>query len=172
MKRITLAFAATLLASTLAARPQHSEPSPAPPAHHACLEAERQALENGEGFGMALAADRQGFPGPKHILDLREELALTPEQEKKVQLLFDHMRAQALAKGTEILAKEAELEALFASGVPETEKVRRLVKDSAALRADLRLIHLEAHLAAYAVLAPEARARYHELRYAEPTHPH
>ncbi len=38
--------------------------------HHACLDEERAALERGEGFGMALVADRNAYPGPRHVLEL------------------------------------------------------------------------------------------------------
>ena len=37
---------------------------------------DREALLNGEGNGMAQYAESNGFPGPKHVLDLSEKLAL------------------------------------------------------------------------------------------------
>src|SRR3990170_743409 len=116
-----LAFACLVLAGlAIGSVSGVAQPQPVPAAPHACLEEERQAIENGEGFGMALAADRHGYPGPKHILELKNELALTPEQEKQVRALFDQMRGRALMTGQRVLDKEAELEQLFVSSAPAT----------------------------------------------------
>src|SRR3972149_2267755 len=128
-------------------------------AHHACLDEERQAIEKGEGFGMALAADRHGYPGPKHILELKNELALTPEQEKEGRALFDQMRGRALMTGQRLLDKQAEPEQLFVSSAAEAAEVRPLLDEIAKLRAELRWVHLSAHLDAYKLLTAEQRAR-------------
>jgi Spy/CpxP family protein refolding chaperone len=119
---------------------------------------------------MALAADRHGYPGPKHILELKGELALTGEQEKQVRALFDGMRGRALMTGKRLLDKEAELEQLFASGAAEAAAVRARLEEIAALRAELRWVHLSAHLEAHKLLTPEQRARYQALRYGEHRH--
>jgi len=166
-----LAFACLVLAGlaigSVSGVAQHQ---PVPAAPHACLEEERQAIEKGEGFGMALAADRHGYPGPKHILELKNELALTPEQEKQVRALFDQMRGRALMTGQRLLDKEAELEQLFVSSAAEVAEVRPRLDEIAALRAELRWVHLSTHLEARQLLTPEQRARYHQLRYATAEH--
>ena len=167
MKTLLLSMACVSLLATLASA-QHSQPVKMQ--HHACLEEERQAIEKGEGFGMALAADRHGYPGPKHILELKNELALTPEQEKQVRALFDRMRGRALVTGKHVLDKEAELEQLFASGAAEAAAVRPRLDEIARLRAELRWVHVSAHLDAYKLLTAEQRARYHHLRHATPEH--
>ena len=127
-------FEASLIVTglALAALAPVSRSQAVPTAHHACLDEERQAIENGEGFGMALAADRNGYPGPKHILELREQLGLTPAQQAQAQQLFDRMRADALAAGRKLLDKESELERHFASGAADTARVRRLWKRAPA----------------------------------------
>lgn len=171
MKTVWLGLAAMCLAA-VASVPAQSPPhrSPAETLHHTCVAAERRAVERGEGFGMALVADRNGFPGPRHILDLRQELQLTPAQEQQVQLLYDRMHADALAVGQELLAKETELERLFASGAQDTAAAQRLVQESAALRGKLRWVHLSAHLQARALLTAEQRARYQALRHGSHAH--
>ena len=72
--------------------------SPTPQAmaqHHAFLEEERGAIERGEGFGMALAADRNGYPGPRHVLEMKKELKLTPAQEAAMdKLMADALKAK------------------------------------------------------------------------------
>ena len=167
-------FEASLIVTglALAALAPVSRSQAVPTAHHACLDEERQAIENGEGFGMALAADRNGYPGPKHILELREQLGLTPAQQAQAQQLFDRMRADALAAGRKLLDKESELERHFASAAAGTARVRRLLEESAGLRAELRWVHLSAHLAARDLLTSEQRARYHALRHSSAEHAH
>ncbi len=42
--------------------------------------ADRKGLENGEGMGIVKYAELNGYPGPKHVLELVNELRLTEEQ--------------------------------------------------------------------------------------------
>lgn len=163
-----LAILALLLPVAARQEPQHT--SSAQAAHHAVLDQEREALEQGQGFGMALVADRNGYPGPKHILELQQELELTPAQVQQVRSLFESMHTRAVTAGHDVLAKEAKLEKIFASGTPDEPSVRRLLADVAAVRAELRWIHLSAHLEARAVLTPAQRARYLALRYGSHSH--
>lgn len=41
------------------------------------------AFKHGKGFGLAKAAELNGYPGPKHVLALAKELSLTDEQLEK-----------------------------------------------------------------------------------------
>ncbi len=72
---------ALLLSVAAAAQHLRTTPGNAAEGHHACLDQERAALGRGEGFGMALAADHNSYPGPRHVLDLRNELKLSPAQQ-------------------------------------------------------------------------------------------
>ena len=165
-------LAGILLVLSLAAMTpdQHAPPGASSPggtpeaAHHAWLQQERQALERGEGFGMALAADRNGYPGPRHVLELGDQLKLSPQQRARVQELFTRMRQQALARGKEVLLAESQLDREFAQNRPEAE-LRAQVNRVAALRADLRWIHLSAHLATRPLLTQEQLAAYQHLRH-------
>ncbi len=132
--------------------------------HHSCLEQERAALKRGEGYGMALAADRNGYPGPKHVLDWKAELKLTREQQAAMETLFARMKEQALARGNEVLLAEARLEKMFAENRPEAE-LREETYRVVSLRAELRWVHLSAHLAARKLLMPEQLAAYARLRH-------
>ncbi|MCI0403358.1 MAG: Spy/CpxP family protein refolding chaperone [Acidobacteria bacterium] len=163
-----------LLAFGLSAAAQHhpAGDSPEQDQHHVYLQLERDAIEQGQGFGMARVADRNGYPGPRHILDLAPHLHLTPEQIANAEALFAAMRQDALALGGKLLENEAALEKLFAAGAVDSEAARRMVEDSAVLRAQLRWVHLSAHLKAYNLLTAEQRARYHDLRYGSDEHAH
>ena len=46
-------------------------------------------LTAGRGMGLALAAEFNGYPGPRHMLDLASQLSLTDEQRTGIQQLFD-----------------------------------------------------------------------------------
>ncbi len=70
---------------------------------------------------MARAADRNGFPGPRHVLELKDELKLTLKQQSAIEELFRRMKQQALARGKEVLLAEQKLDALFAERRPEAE---------------------------------------------------
>ncbi len=165
-------LAGILLVLSLAAvtPDQHAPPGTASPggtpegAHHAWLQQERQAIERGEGFGMALAADHNGYPGPRHVLDLGEQLKLSPRQRALVQELFTRMSQQALARGKEVLLAESQLDRKFTQNRPEAE-LHEQVNRVAALRADLRWIHLSAHLATRPLLTQEQFAAYQHLRH-------
>ena len=152
---------------------QHQHTAPRTPlqageaqaAHHSFLDQERAAIERGEGFGMAMVADRNGYPGPKHVLELTAELQLTPEQQTAMEKLFAQMKAQALARGKELLLAEAQLDQMFAEGRPEAE-LQQQTNRVASLRGELRWVHLSAHLAARKLLTPQQLATYQHFRYA------
>ena len=122
------------------------------------------ALERGEGFGMALPADRSGYPGPKHILELKSELKLTVEQEAAVQKLMAQMKEKAVARGRDALTAEAKLEEMFKQGATEAD-LREQTYRVASIRAEVRWVHLSTHLRAKKLLTPEQLASYQNLRY-------
>ncbi|MCP4935580.1 MAG: hypothetical protein GY927_15590, partial [bacterium] len=41
-------------------------------------------LQKGAGWGLAKAAELNGVPGPAHLLELKHEIVLTPEQIEKI----------------------------------------------------------------------------------------
>src|SRR5882672_3601843 len=68
----------------------------------ALSEGEVAQLLNGHGMGLARAAELNSYPGPRHVLDLADELKLTPEQITELDHLFDTMKATALPLGREL----------------------------------------------------------------------
>jgi len=161
------------LCGTAAQHEQHmkspaaaSETPQAMAQHHAFLEAEREAIERGEGFGMALAADKNGYPGPKHVLDMKKELKLTPSQEAAMVKLMAEMKTKALAKGKDVLLAEKRLEELFAQGKSEDE-LREETYRVASLRAELRWVHLATHIAAKKLLTAQQIAAYQQMRHGQ-----
>lgn len=129
------------------------------------LSPEREkGLAEGAGLGYALAAELNGHAGPKHVLDLADELALTAEQRTRVAASFERMRAEAVSLGNEILAAEGELDRRFAHRHLDEARLAELTARLGELEGRLRFVHLRAHLETDALLTPEQRARYVELR--------
>jgi hypothetical protein len=64
------------------------------------LSAEQIAdLKAGRGLSLALAAELNGYPGPRHVLELVEQLGLTDQQRADVQRLFNDMTAEVVPVG-------------------------------------------------------------------------
>jgi Spy/CpxP family protein refolding chaperone len=135
----------------------------------------------GKGMGFAKAAELNGFAGPAHVLELAAPLELTAAQRARTERLFAGMKAKASADGVLLVARERELDRLFATQQATPERLGQLLDDIGALTARIRKAHLEAHLAQVAILTSEQNARYRVLRgYAEtgaikdsrPTHAH
>jgi hypothetical protein len=128
-------------------------------------------LKSGRGAGLALAAELNGFPGPLHLLELADQLALSPEQRASIAALFEAMNAEAVVLGERLIAQEAELDRLFAGRSVTPDSLRSATGAIGATQAELRHAHLKYHLSAAAMVSPEQTQRYLELRgYAEGSH--
>lgn len=121
-------------------------------------------LRAGRGMGMALAAELNNYPGPRHVLDLADSLGLSEDQRSRVSSLFDEMAAKARALGARILAAEARLDRLFAQKRVNDATLRTQTDLIARLNGDLRFVHLQYHLTVRALLSDMQVARYAELR--------
>ena len=125
-------------------------------------------LRRGGGWGLALAAELNGMPGPAHLLELKDQIPLTADQVAKTQSLFDEMRQGAVAAGERLIAAETALEASFASGAVDEASLRRLLAAAESARTELRFIHLSQHYKTVQFLEPEQIKKYNVLRgYAE-----
>jgi Spy/CpxP family protein refolding chaperone len=125
---------------------------------------EMEDLRAGRGMGLALAAELNGYPGPLHVLELAEALALTPAQRERMEALMAAMRAETRPLGVAVITAEAALERVFASGQAEAATVTSATEAAGAARAALRAAHLRAHLATREALSADQRRRYAELR--------
>jgi len=131
--------------------------------------ADVQGLLAGSGMpfgGMAKAAELNGYPGPRHVLDLHKagKLALTPEQYRKTRELYEKMRAEAIPLGKQILKVEKEIDRAFARRTITESFLRQKVAESAELYGKLRFVHLKYHLAMTRLLTPQQIQQYNELR--------
>ncbi len=118
----------------------------------------------GKGMGYAKAAELNHYPGPKHVLDLSEELNLTSEQVSKTKELFDTMKKEAITLGKKLVEKEKELDQLFANKTIDDKILKSILTEIGMLQAKLRYVHLRAHLQQKDILTPHQIQLYDRLR--------
>jgi Spy/CpxP family protein refolding chaperone len=118
----------------------------------------------GKGMGLAKAAELNHYPGPAHVLELAVKLGLSDEQVTHTRNIFTAMQKDAMRHGRALVDKERELDRLFASGAIDPDKLRATLADIARLQAELRRVHLQAHLDQRLVLTDEQVRRYDTLR--------
>jgi Spy/CpxP family protein refolding chaperone len=125
---------------------------------------EVQGFLDGRGMGLARAAELNGHPGPMHVLELAEELKLTPGQRAAVQSAFDRMKARARQLGEAYVAAERAVDQAFKSAPANAAAVAARVAEANRLLGEVRFAHLAAHIEITPLLTTEQRARYAELR--------
>lgn len=119
---------------------------------------------NGEGMGLAMPAELNHYPGPKHVQAVAAKLKLTADQEAALQSAYDRMHESAVDLGKQIVDKETELDGLFADGSITEERLATLTSEIAALQGKVRAAHLAAHLATKSVLTSAQVKQYDQLR--------
>jgi hypothetical protein len=115
-------------------------------------------------MSLALAAELNGYPGPRHVLELGDQLGLSDRQRADVQRLFDAMTAEAIPLGEKLFAQEAELDALFARRAVTATSLNLATAAIGAIQAELRNTHLKYHLLTSGLLTAAQMQRYSELR--------
>jgi Spy/CpxP family protein refolding chaperone len=130
-----------------------------------CAEEFDRGVAAGRGFGMAFAADQNGYPGPMHVLELRERLGLTPEQVTKAEALMRGMLDDARPRSARLLEAEARLRRLFADAVADEATVRAAAIEVERARSEVRFVHLLTHLRMRDLLTEPQRRLYHEARW-------
>jgi hypothetical protein len=121
-------------------------------------------LMNGRGAGYARSAELNGYPGPRHVLDMRQELGLSPEVVEQLEAIFAGMEAKAQRLGHEILQREAALSQAFAENRLSETDMQAQVEALAQLYGQLRANHLQAHFQTKPLLSTEQIAKYNDLR--------
>jgi Spy/CpxP family protein refolding chaperone len=121
-------------------------------------------LRNGRGWGLAKAAELNGVPGPVHVLEMTDEIALTESQAADIKALYEAMNAEAIVLGEELIERERAINAAFVSHEVTEESLATMVGQINESLTKLRVLHLSAHLRVPKILTPEQVARYNELR--------
>jgi hypothetical protein len=126
---------------------------------------EQRAWLEGQGAGLARAAELNRHPGPMHVLELAIPLALSPEQASRSQELMNRHKAQVRELGAQLVTLERELDRLFAAGAPvDGAAASRLAEAIGSLGGRIRASHLLTHIEQTALLSAEQVGRYNRLR--------
>ena len=136
-----------------------------PQAAEVCSAEFDKVVGEGRGFGLAFAADQNGYPGPLHVLELKDQLKLTADQEAKAQGLLHAMFAESKPKSARLLDAEAKLRRLFADRAADDAVLRAAVAEVERARGAVRLVHLLTHLKTRDLLTEDQRRIYHEARW-------
>ena len=118
----------------------------------------------GKGLGQALSAELNGYPGPRHTIDMAEELELTEEQLAQVQALFDDMQSAVIPLGEKYLESVAELELTFREGTITDEYLLSQLEKITGIEAQMRYVHLSTHLATIDILSHDQIMQYNMMR--------
>jgi Spy/CpxP family protein refolding chaperone len=134
-------------------------------------------LSAGRGMGLALAAELNGYPGPSHVLELADKLALSADQRAQVQKLFDAMKGEALPLGAKLIEQEGALDRQFSDRTVTPVSLKAATAAIAATQGDLRETHLKYHLTTVSILTDSQQKQYARLRgydghEARPMHHH
>lgn len=127
-------------------------------------EKEIESLRRGDGVGFAKLAELNHFPGPRHVLEISDELELSPSQLAETESLFVEMKSTAIVIGIELLAAESRLNGAFEQESINSQSLEAALLDIGELRAQLRYAHLEAHLRQRQLLTPQQNLKYDSLR--------
>jgi len=167
--RSTMAGLCLIAACSLpAAAQQHVHASPYAGQHRSEIPSlspeELEQLRSGDGMGLARAAELNHFPGPLHVLELADSLALTSQQRQRITAIRQRMSEAAIRVGNQIIEKERELNQRFAHAHIDAETLKQMTAEIARLQGELRATHLLAHIETTAVLQPAQIQAYDRLR--------
>jgi Spy/CpxP family protein refolding chaperone len=126
-----------------------------------------QSLQNGTGEafgGMAKLAELNGYPGPRHVLDMASELQLTDGQRMEIERIYQNMSTNAKSMGAAIIDTERDMDRAFNNKTITQESLKLMLDKSADLYAQLRFVHLSAHLDTIQVLTIEQVQMYNLMR--------
>jgi len=127
-------------------------------------ESDIDELKNGRGWGLAKAAELNGVPGPIHLLEMKEEIELSPEQIRRIEDVYQRMKRQAIPLGLELIELERKLNNHFANGSITEKLLNELLEKIARAYKKLRYTHLAAHLETPTIVTPQQIALYNKLR--------
>jgi hypothetical protein len=121
-------------------------------------------LRAGRGMGLALPAELNSYPGPLHVLEMADALALSTDQRTRTQALFQAMKGETVALGELMIEEERSLDRHFADRSITLDTLAAATSRIGALQGELRAAHLRYHLLMRSLLSADQIARYDEGR--------
>ena len=129
---------------------------------------EIRGYTEGRSLRFGRAAEKNHNPSPYYILKYKSELALFDEQLTPARAILDRERAQASKLGKELLGDESKLEALLSTPGSREDQIAELTREIARLEGEIRLVHLEADVAAKKLLNSSQQVQYDAVRSYDP----
>ena len=110
----------------------------------------------GPGMGGGPGGREMSHEGPliSIMLDHKQEIGLSPEQEKKLRELRTEFSKETVRRSSEIRVAEIELDSLLEQERWDLSKIEPKVKQIATLQGDLRLARIKTLEAGRALLTP------------------
>jgi hypothetical protein len=130
---------------------------------------EIRGIAEGRALRFGRAAEKNHNPTPYFLIKYRSELALFDEQLIPAKAILDRERTQAAKLGKELLADQAKLELVL--GAPtgaRDEEVAALAREIARIQGEIRLVHLQADVAAKKLLNSDQQVQYDSIRSYDP----
>jgi hypothetical protein len=123
-----------------------------------------------EGRAMTLArvAEKNHYPAPYFALKLTSELALFEDQIAPMRAIHDALRRRAMQLGRQLLEEETKLQLYFEDQEKDPPKLEAIVRESARLRGEIRLMHLQADIETRKILNQDQLVKYEALRGSDP----
>lgn len=121
-------------------------------------------LRKGAGWGLAKAAELNGVPGPAHILEMQEKIRLTNGQKERIGNIYAEMKNKAVALGGKLIHLETLLDDSFSNRTVTKKSLREMVGEIEKVKAELRIVHLSAHLESHDILSGGQIALYNQIR--------
>ncbi len=87
---------------------------------------------------MAKLAALNGYPGPRHVLDLETNLQLSEQQKNEINLIYNDMNATAKKNGSTLIDVEEQLSSLFTNKTITNSTLYQSVQESASIYGKLR----------------------------------
>jgi len=122
------------------------------------------ALKSGGGWGLARAAELNGVPGPAHLLELKTEIPLRPDQISAIEAISVELKAKAVVEGERLIELERQLGREFRNKSISDKVLLQLLDEISKSYRNLRYIHLSTHLTTPPLLTAGQIKRYNELR--------
>jgi Spy/CpxP family protein refolding chaperone len=146
---LSIVLFATLSATLLPAQP----PAGGPPQPGGGMDRGRGGWGGGEGMRGGL---RIGPPGIWwHNPDLIQKLALTPDQQKKMDDILQQSRLQLIDLRANVEKQEVLMEPMLAANPPDTNKILAQIDQAAQARAELEKANAKMLLGIRNVLTPD-----------------
>ncbi|MFM2400346.1 MAG: hypothetical protein RL341_2503, partial [Pseudomonadota bacterium] len=96
------------------------------------------SILQGQGMGLAKAAELNGYPGPMHVLEHARRLELTDEQRVKTRALMEAHKKEVKDLGAKLVEAERVLDQAFASRQIDDAQLKTQIEAIARLQGEIR----------------------------------